>query len=129
MKIKLDLCDIKSTIRDAYSMARYSGESPAAKIAELKGELNSRTPSGRRRYPRFMSDYASGYESARFDHMMSFELECIRVNKKTGQTFTTDKSGRSTLPRIPDGMHLECATNPDWESGMRFIETGRVFKN
>lgn len=129
MRTKLSMGDIKAAINEAYSMAKYTGDSPANKIAELKSELNSRTPSGRRRYPLFMANWASGYDSAKFDHMMSVQLECIRVNEKTGQTFTTDKSGRSTLPRIPADMHREVALNPDWKTGMRFIETGRAFKN
>lgn len=125
---KLDMIDIENRIRDAYQMARYTGESPAPKIRELKTELNSRTAAGRRRYPVYMSDFTSGYDTALFRHMMERELEVIWVNETTGGAYTTDKSGRSTLERIPPARQVEVATSGQWSSAMRFIETGRLFR-
>ena len=128
MQTKMTMQDIKNTLRSAYSMAKYTGKIDHDAIVRMKQELASRTPSGRRRYPSFMQDFASGYDSALFDHMITTELECFRRNVKTGVMYTTDKSGRSKLDRIPDGMHREVAIGEDWESGMRFIETGKEYK-
>lgn len=128
MDTKLSMTDVENRLREAYSAAKYTGGPLRENIKDLKTELNSRTPAGRRRYPLFMAHYASGFESALFKNMMEKELECVRWNTETGETFTSDNSGRSALPRIPSDKVVEVATSDEWQSGMRFIETGKTFK-
>lgn len=120
---KLDTYDIKSTIRDIFSMARSCGSSHSyilSRMSDLQDILNERTPSGKRRYPAHVCEYASGYFDALYDKLWETDLEFV-YRDVDGQLYGTHSDTKFT----PTSMLYDAGLG----SQLRKMEANHVWKH
>lgn len=119
--------DAYRAVNDAFSAARSfreSHEAIDARIAEIREELSSKTPTGRWRYPAYERNVVSGYIAARYDDIWQHVEFCYRdasgtlfsvhrnsTHRKTEEFYAANRGHE--LPQL-EGAHVWKGTDRNY---------------
>jgi CMP-N-acetylneuraminic acid synthetase len=119
---KLSLTQVCNNIDYIYSSAKlnkYNANWVIAEFKKLIEELNSTSPSGARRYPVFMAQYAKGYDMALHNQLWRNELEFCYV--MAGNIYSTHKDSCHDKAEL---LYDKCSSYL-----MDSLERGHYWKN